>query len=167
MSIFLSFVTAARPPQLRTATFLSYICRIYTTGFGQYGTLSCLADSSAPQMPYMRFLFVRPRVCFRLTSDSASRRTPLPLANTSYCQACSGLSPPSYCPFWANTQKQRPRLDAVGMVMICVLLIFKEGFDNKPRSALCFKINLSDIFADDSDCKDLKSADRPNRAKYA
>ncbi|MEE1172848.1 MAG: hypothetical protein U0K87_10850, partial [Ruminococcus sp.] len=43
---------------------------------------------------------------FRLTSDSASRRTPLPSANTSYCQACSGLSPPSYCPFWANTQNK-------------------------------------------------------------
>jgi hypothetical protein len=44
----------------------------------------------------MSFLFVRPRVCLRLTSDSASRRTPLPSANSSYCQACRGLSPPSY-----------------------------------------------------------------------
>ena len=92
---------------LRAVTFLSYICRIYTTGFGHYGTLSCSADSSAPQMPYMRFLFVRPRVCLRLTSDSASRRIPLPSANTSYCQAYSGLSPPSYCPFQAN-QKTTP-----------------------------------------------------------
>ncbi len=32
----------------------------------------------------------------RLLSDSASRRTPLSSANSSYCQACSGLSPPSY-----------------------------------------------------------------------
>ncbi len=62
-------------------------------------------------MPYMRFLFVRPGVCpqrdlstlcIRLPSDSASRRTPLPLANSSYCQVCSGLSPPSRCPCRAH-----------------------------------------------------------------
>ena len=46
--------------------------------------------------PYIQFLFVRPRFCLRLSSDSASRRTPLSLANSSYFQACSGLSPPSY-----------------------------------------------------------------------
>ena len=34
----------------------------------------------------------------RLPSDSASRRTPLPLANSSYSQVCSGLPPPSRCP---------------------------------------------------------------------
>ena len=33
---------------------------------------------------------------------TTSRWTPLPLANTSYCQVCSGLSPPSYCPCWAH-----------------------------------------------------------------
>ena len=31
----------------------------------------------------------------RLPSDSTSRWTPLSLANSSYCQVCSGLSPPS------------------------------------------------------------------------
>ena len=34
----------------------------------------------------------------RLPSDSASRRTPLPSPNAPYCQARSGLPPPSYCP---------------------------------------------------------------------
>ena len=51
----------------------------------------------------MQFLFVRPRFCpwvitvphIRLPSDSTSRWTPLSSANSSYCQACSGLSPPS------------------------------------------------------------------------
>ena len=47
------------------------------------------------KMPYMQFLFVRPRLCRRLPSDPISRWTPLPLANSSYCQVCSGLSPPS------------------------------------------------------------------------
>ena len=46
-------------------------------------------------MPYIRFLFVRPRLCLQLLSDSVSRRTPLSLANSSYCQVCSGLPPPS------------------------------------------------------------------------
>ena len=54
----------------------------------------------------MWFLFVGPRVCIRLPSDSASRRTPLPFANSSYCQACSGLSPPSYRPCWAHNKKK-------------------------------------------------------------
>ncbi|BAK94273.1 hypothetical protein TEH_09460 [Tetragenococcus halophilus NBRC 12172] len=50
----------------------------------------------------MRFLFVSASVCLQLPSDSASRRTPLLLANSSYCQACSGLSPPSYRPCRAH-----------------------------------------------------------------
>ena len=92
----LRFHLPVRPPRVRAITFPSCICHIYTMGFGQYWTSLCLASSSVPQLPYMWFLFVRPRVCLRLPSDSASRRTPLPSANSSYCQACSGLSPPSY-----------------------------------------------------------------------
>ena len=46
----------------------------------------------------------------RLPSDSASRRTPLPLANAPYCQARSGLSPPSCCPCRAHHQKTRCKL---------------------------------------------------------
>ena len=53
-------------------------------------------------LPYMRFLFVGPEFCLWLPSDSTSRWTPLPLANTSYCHPCSGLSPPSYRPCWAH-----------------------------------------------------------------
>ncbi len=50
----------------------------------------------------MRFLFVRPEFCpsgdlstpkIRLSSDSASRRTPLPLTKSSRYRATSGLSP--------------------------------------------------------------------------
>ena len=43
----------------------------------------------------------------RLPSDSTSRWTPLPSANSSYCQVCSGLSPPSYCPCRAHHDKAR------------------------------------------------------------
>jgi hypothetical protein len=53
-------------------------------------------------MPHLRFLFVGSGLCLQLPSDSTSRWTPLPLANSSYCQACSGLTPPSYCPCRAH-----------------------------------------------------------------
>ena len=52
--------------------------------------------------PLMQFLFVRPGLCLRLLSDSQSPTTPLPLANDSYCQVHSGLSPPSYRPCRAH-----------------------------------------------------------------
>lgn len=99
----------ARPPRVNLHAFPSPICRIYTTGFGQYWTSCCFAHSSAPQMPYMRFLFVRPRVCIRLLSDSTSRWTPLPSANSSCCQACSGLSPPSLQICRAHKMRERQK----------------------------------------------------------
>ena len=66
--------------------------------------------------PYMRFLFVRPEICplgdlstpkIRLSSDSASRRTPLPLAKSSRYRATSGLSPYRMCAHRAH-KKNRP-----------------------------------------------------------
>ena len=92
---FFSPRPTSRSPRVSTQTFPSSIRRIYTMGFVQCWTLSCLADSSVPYMPYMRFLFVGPRVCLRLPSDSTSRWTPLPSANSSHCKACNGLSPSS------------------------------------------------------------------------
>ena len=68
------------------------------------------------KVPYMQFLFVRPRLCRGLPSDSTSRWTPLPLANSSYCQVCSGLSPPSSSACRAHS-KNRPQPSA----MICFL----------------------------------------------
>src|SRR5699024_5252218 len=61
--------------------------------------------------PCMQFLFVSSGFCLQLPSDSASRRTPLPLANSSYCQACSGLSPPSYSPCRAHLKKSQSRFN--------------------------------------------------------
>ena len=87
-------IPTAKPPLVNVISFTSYIRCIYALKFGQYRTLFCLANSSVSSMPYMQSLFVRPRLCFGLPSDSASRRTPLPSANSSYCHACSGLSPP-------------------------------------------------------------------------
>ena len=91
------FFPSARPPRVSAITFTSYICCIYALKFGQYWTLFCMGNSSVSNTPCIQFLFVRPRLCLWLPSDSTSRWTPLPLANSSYCQACSGLSPPSDC----------------------------------------------------------------------
>lgn len=101
----------ARPPRVSVITFTSYICCIYALNFGQYRTLFCLANSSISKRLFffMQFLFVRPRFCLRLLSDSASRRTPLSLANSSYCHACSGLSPPSYYACQAHKKRNRHR----------------------------------------------------------
>ena len=96
-----------RPPRVSVITFTSYICCIYTLKFGQYWTLFWLGNSSVSSMPCMQFLFVRPRFCFRLPSDSASQRTPLPLTNSSYCQVCSGLSPPSNSACRAHTATKK------------------------------------------------------------
>lgn len=104
----------ARPPRVSVITFTSYICCIYALNFGQYRTLFCLANSSISKRLFffMQFLFVRPRFCLRLLSDSASRRTPLSLANSSYCHACSGLSPPSYYACQAH-KRITGRIDAL------------------------------------------------------
>jgi hypothetical protein len=91
-----------RPPRVRAITFISYICQIYCMGFGQCWTLFCYANSSAPSQPLIWFLFIRPRFCLRLPSDSTSPWTPLPLASGSHYQAHSGLSPPSYRPCRAH-----------------------------------------------------------------
>lgn len=78
----------------------------YTTEFGQYQTLFCLESSSALHMPYMRFLFAGARVLLWLALDSPHDGHTCPRLTTSYCQACSVLSPPSYFPFRANNKKQ-------------------------------------------------------------
>jgi hypothetical protein len=96
------YSTMVRPPQVLLIAFSSHICRIYTAEFVQYRTLSWRADSPALHC-LMRFLFVRPRICLRLLSDSTSQWTPWPLTNSSYCKACSGLTPPSHQTRWAHS----------------------------------------------------------------
>ncbi|MGB4469037.1 MAG: hypothetical protein WBI37_00140, partial [Tepidanaerobacteraceae bacterium] len=61
--------------------------------------------SSAPSQPLIWFLFIRPRFCLRLPSDSTSPWTPLPSASGSHYQVHSGLSPPSYRPCRAHIKK--------------------------------------------------------------
>ena len=91
-----------------------FTCRIYRKRFRAVIGL-CFVMQTHPRLrPYMRFLFVRPEVCplgdlltpkIRLSSDSASRRTPLPLASPSHCRADSGLSPYRTCAHRAHIKK--------------------------------------------------------------
>ena len=48
-----SYSPSARPPRVRTTTFLPRNRHIYRTGFGQHWTLYCLAHSSVPVRPTM------------------------------------------------------------------------------------------------------------------
>ena len=83
-----------RSPRVIRATFLLMPVgstsqrSVQVLGFGNFGYLT-------PLHRLIRFLFVRPAFCLGLPSDSQSPATPLPLANTSPCRVCRGLSPPS------------------------------------------------------------------------
>ena len=94
-----------------------FTCRIYCQRF-RVAIGLCFVMQTYPRLqPYMRFLFVRPEICpledlstskIRLSSDSASRRTPLPLANPSRYRADSGLSPYRTCAHRAHINNERP-----------------------------------------------------------
>ena len=120
-------IPTAKPPLVNVISFTSYIRCIYALKFGQYRTLFCLANSSVSSMPYMQFLFVRPRLCFGLPSDSASRRMPLPPADSSYRLACSGsgLSPPCCiaCRAHQNTRPIRTMTVHIGRIFCIVTVI--------------------------------------------
>ena len=65
----------------------------------------------------------------RLPSDSTSRWTPLPSANSSYCQVCGGLSPPSYCPCRAHeNRRQQDAKFLLAPVYIYVLKICQQFY---------------------------------------
>ena len=129
---FLRFVVTAHFFTLRPQDLPGYshilslfTCRIYPKRF-RVAIGLCFVKQTYPRLrPYMRFLYVRPEICplgdlstpkIRLSSDSASRRTPLPLANPSHYRADSGLSPYGTCAhrahfnqrtFWGKPRKVR------------------------------------------------------------
>ncbi|PNK84411.1 hypothetical protein CEQ34_010810 [Staphylococcus aureus] len=86
----------------------------------------------------MMFLFVNASVCVRLPSDSTSQWTPLSFANSSYYQACNGLSPSSCYPCQAHYKN-----------VICHLIVrttyyaFGNYFDFLLNRCSCNCINAS------------------------
>ena len=105
--------TPVRPPRVLTRSFPLYLPHLPNAI--RVATGLCFVMQTYPCVrPYMRFLFVRPEFCplrdlstpkIRLSSDSASRRTPLPLASPSRYRADSGLSPQRTCAHRAHISR--------------------------------------------------------------
>ena len=107
-----------RSPRVRTITFLSSICRIYSTILEQHWASSCVVDSPELCEPSIRFVFLRPRVCHRASFRfSAIGRMsfwltprgghPCRRLMVGAVYLHSGLSPPSYCPCRAHNERRR------------------------------------------------------------
>ena len=102
---------SVRPPRVLTHSFPLYLPHLLYKVRVAIGL--CFVRQTYPLLqPCMRFLFVRPEFCplgdhltpkIRLSSDSTSRWTPLPLANPSHDRADSGLSPYRTCAHRAHT----------------------------------------------------------------
>lgn len=82
-----------RSLRVRLTAFHSCSLYIYLIVFCAVSGFCLLCNITHTTLPYMQFLFVGSNVCRQLPSDSPSRWTPLLLANTKYCNSCSGLAP--------------------------------------------------------------------------
>ena len=96
-----------------------FTCRIYRKRFRVAIGLCFVWQTYPRSRPYMRFLFVRPEFCplrdlstlkIRLSSDSTSRWTPLPLAKPSHYRATLGLSPYRMCAHRAHQKWESCKL---------------------------------------------------------
>ena len=138
---FLRFVVTAhfftmRPQDLPGYSHILslFACRIYRKRFRAAIGLHFIVETCPRLWPYMRFLFVRPEFCplgdlstpkIRLSSDSTSRWTPLPLASPSRYRADSGLSPYRTCAHRAHINVEEDR---------SVLLHFLAALHNSARA---------------------------------
>ena len=112
------FFSCVRKTSPGTHTFFPSLPAAFTVERIRVAIGLCFSWQTYPHLrPYMRFLYVRPEFCpfgdlstpkIRLSSDSASRRTPLPLANPSRYRADSGLSPYRTCAHRAHKRKGLP-----------------------------------------------------------
>ena len=108
------FFAPARPPRVLTRSFPLYLPHLPQAIPCSYWALFCcgnlpsLAALYAIPVRQARGLPIRGLSTskIRLSSDSASRRTPLPLANPSRCRADSGLSPYRTCAHRAHTARR-------------------------------------------------------------
>ena len=118
-SLLLRIFFCVRKTSPGTHTFFPSLPAAFTVERIRVAIGLCFSWQTYPHLrPYMRFLYVRPEFCpfgdlstpkIRLSSDSASRRTPLPLANPSRYRADSGLSPYRTCAHRAHQTKKRYR----------------------------------------------------------
>lgn len=92
-----------RPPRVRALSFTPCIRRIYLPDLRAQGLRFGLQAHPLPA-GLMQFVSLGSVLCLRLPSDSASRRTPLPLANGYCALRRSGLSPYRQRPCRAHKQ---------------------------------------------------------------
>ena len=95
----------ARPPRVSVITFTSYICCIYALKFGQYWSSFCVANSSLSKRLLCRSCSSDRGFASDFFQTPPHNGRPYSSANSSYCQACSGLSPPSCNTCRAHIQK--------------------------------------------------------------
>ena len=125
-----------------------FTCRIYRKRF-RVAIGLCFVKQTYPRLrPYMRFLYVRPEICplgdlstpkIRLSSDSSSRRTPLPLARPSRYRAASGLSPYRTCAHRAHIRKELAA--GVGQqALICTPFSHQNGVGMSTFPGFCSNI---------------------------
>ena len=142
-SLLLRISPPARPPRVSVTTFTSYICCIYTLKFGQYpdslklrfavisGFGLCFVMETRPFQNALYAISVRQTEALpagillnphiRLPSDPTSRWSPLSSANSSYCQVCSGLSPPSCNTCQAHITEERMKRHVRSILSFFVL----------------------------------------------
>jgi len=82
-----------RSLRVRLSAFCSCSLLIYVLMLCTVLGLCFFCNITRINPPPMKFLFVGSNICRLLPSDSQSPTTPLLLANTKYCNSCSGLEP--------------------------------------------------------------------------
>ncbi len=143
------FFSCVRKTSPGTHTFFPSLPAAFTVERFRVAIGLCFNWQTYPHLrPYMRFLFVRPEFCplrelstpkIRLSSDSASRRTPLPLANPSRYRADSGLSPYRTCAHRAHQERAAERRDPFCGPCACKIRIpcFRSGGTRYTCSRRC------------------------------
>lgn len=104
---FFSYWTSVRPPQVKALTFPSSICHIYRIGFGQYGTLLCMASSSV--LPALYVISVRQTIGICRLGGAGSQTTDTPMLSNPHSDRHETLSLPALCSpaSWRGVRTQR------------------------------------------------------------
>ena len=149
------FSQCVRKTSPGTHTFFPSLPAAFTVKRFRVAIGLCFVKQTYPRLrPYMRFLYVRPEICplgdlstpkIRLSSDSASRRTPLPLANPSHYRADSGLSPYRTCAHRAHFEKTAfaNHANAAFSWSECRDSLHSDSFGNQNQSVAAVKPSAS------------------------
>ena len=122
-----------RSPRVLRTHFHTYTCRIYVMAFCASIGLRRSRTAYPAMPPRIRFLFVRPAICLGPPSDSQSPAKPLPLASTSPCRVCRGLSPLSGCALPGAPKKNPANAGLWGYLLTLAASAVAQGVDDHLR----------------------------------